>query len=141
MFSIQSWLGLVMDLVVGALAVLVLIIAVNLQHSTSGGQIGIALNVVMGFDSTLMWTIRNWTMMETSLGAITRLKEFEEATLPEQKPGEDKIPAEEWPGYGGIEFRNVAAGYGKSHVAINSPDSTDDSLGQTGVHSLFDTFQ
>ena len=50
--------------------------------------------------------------METSLGAIARLKSFEKETVSEHKEEETFIPAEEWPTAGAIEFRNVSAFYG-----------------------------
>jgi ATP-binding cassette subfamily C (CFTR/MRP) protein 1 len=111
MACIQRWLALVLDLFVAGLAILVLLLAVSLRNTASGGQIGIALNVVLTFNATLSQMIESWTILETSLGAIARLKNFESQTIPEDRPGEDKIPPPEWPENGAIEFKNVTASY------------------------------
>lgn len=50
-------------------------------------------------------------MLETSLGSIARLKSFEEAVLPEDKPEETHVPPQSWPDKGGIEFRSVTASH------------------------------
>ncbi|KAF4624351.1 hypothetical protein G7Y89_g13820 [Cudoniella acicularis] len=112
MFCIQRWLSLVLDLLVAGLAVLVITLAVKLRSTTSGGQIGIALNSVMDFSALLLRLVETWTQVETSLGAISRLKNFEADTVPEDKPEENVIPPESWPESGGIEFCSVSASYG-----------------------------
>lgn len=112
MYCIQRWLNLVLDLLVATLAVLVIVLAVKLRNTTSGGQIGIALNVILVFNTTLLRLAESYTQMETALGAISRLKNFEEQTIPEDKPGEDHIPNDQWPEKGEIEFRDVTASYG-----------------------------
>lgn len=112
MLSIQRWLNLALDLLVATLAVMVISLAVGLRGSTTGGQIGIALNVVLGFNSVLLRLVETWTGLETSLGAVARLKTFESDTISEDRPGEILEPPQNWPEYGGIEFRNVSAYYG-----------------------------
>src|SRR4051812_10172287 len=83
MHSIQQWLTLVLDLLVAGLAVLVVGLAVIFRTSTTGGQIGIALNVILGISATLMRLLESWTQLETSLGAVSRIKTLEETLLPE----------------------------------------------------------
>jgi ATP-binding cassette subfamily C (CFTR/MRP) protein 1 len=114
MLCIQRWLNLVLDLLIAGLAVTVISLAVLFRGSTTGGQIGIALNVVLVFNAVLLRLVATWTQMETSLGAIARLKGLEETTFPEDKPGEDFMPNEYWPNRGSIEFRDVTAAYGYS---------------------------
>lgn len=112
LFCIQRWLNLVLDLVVAALAVILVALAVQLRNTTSAGLIGVALNNVLGLNSVLSALIREWTQMETSLGAISRIRSFEMDTVPEELPGEDQVPPEKWPERGMIEFHNVTASYG-----------------------------
>ena len=100
-----------LDLIIAALAVIVVSLAINLRSTTSAGLIGIALNNVLTFNQSLSHLVDFWTQLETSLGAIARLKTFEAKTVPEEKPGEDVLPPEEWPEKGSIEFRNVTATY------------------------------
>lgn len=50
-------------------------------------------------------------MLETSIGAISRVKTFHDHTKPENLPEETHEPPESWPEKGEIEFRNVSAAY------------------------------
>lgn len=47
MFCIQNWLQLVLDLISGAMAVLVVILALYFRHWTSPGLLGIAMNNIL----------------------------------------------------------------------------------------------
>jgi ATP-binding cassette subfamily C (CFTR/MRP) protein 1 len=47
LFCIQRWLQLVLDLMVAALAVLVIALALTLRHLTSPGLLGVSLNNVL----------------------------------------------------------------------------------------------
>ena len=111
LFCIQRWLNLVLDLMIAALAIIVVALAVQLRSSTSAGLIGIALNNVLTFNQGLSNLVNYWTQLETSLGAIARLKNFEAKVLPEEQPGEDVIPPESWPEAGAIDFQEVTASY------------------------------
>lgn len=121
---IQRWLNLVLDLVVAGLAILVVWLAVSFRGTTTGGQIGIALNVVLSFNSVLLRLAEGYTQLETGLGAIARLKTFNETTLPEDKPGEDQVPPADWPQKGEIEFRAVNASYGPDALALRNLSMT-----------------
>lgn len=47
MTMIQLWLILVLDFLVAGIALVVISLAVGLRSTTTGGQIGVSLNVVM----------------------------------------------------------------------------------------------
>lgn len=111
LFCIQRWLNLVLDLTVAALAVLLVAIATQDRSATSGGAIGLALNNVLGFNLSLAGLVTAWTSLETSLGAIARLKNFERDTMTEDQPCEREVPPEDWPAAGAIEFRNISSSY------------------------------
>ena len=111
LYCIQRWLNLVLDLIVAALAVIVITLAVKLRSSTSAGLIGIALNNVLTFNQVLSSLVNYWTQLETSLGAIARLKSFETKVLPEDKAGDLVIPPDSWPEAGAMEFHNISASY------------------------------
>lgn len=83
----QRWLNLVLDIVVMALATVVVTLAVMLRSSTSSSLLGVALNNILGFNQLLSYCITSWTTLETSLGAITRVKSFVETTPYENKLG------------------------------------------------------
>jgi ABC-type multidrug transport system fused ATPase/permease subunit len=61
LYCIQRWLNLVLDLLVGALAVLLVALALCVPSSTSGGSLGIALTSILTFNSSLKVVITNWT--------------------------------------------------------------------------------
>ena len=111
MLSIQQWLTLVLDMLVASLSILVVGLAVVFRASTTGGQIGIALNIILTISTTLTRLLQSWTQLETSLGAISRIKTLEETLLPEDKECEYSEPSPEWPDKGGIEFKEVFAAY------------------------------
>jgi ABC-type multidrug transport system fused ATPase/permease subunit len=102
---------LVLDLIVAAISVAVVALAVQIPGQSSGAAIGIALNNVLGFSQALRTLVEAWTQVETSLGAIARVKNFEETTPTEDKPEESEIPPSSWPESGKIEFRDVTASY------------------------------
>ena len=112
LYCIQRWLNLVLDFVVAAVAVLLVTIAIEDQSITSGGAIGVALNNVLGFNISLANLVNSWTTLETSLGAISRLRNFERETKVESQPGESDEPPRQWPTNGSIEIRNVSVSIG-----------------------------
>ena len=101
---------------IAVLAIVVVSLATSLRGSTSGGLLGIALNNILGFNQSLSQLVNYWTQLETSLGAIARLKTFEKETTPEEREGEDVQPSEQWPEYGAVEFKNVSASYGQVYL-------------------------
>lgn len=55
--------------------------------------------------------MEQWMQLETSMGAIARIKTLEETLAPEDLESENFEPPEEWPEKGAIEFRDVTAAY------------------------------
>lgn len=80
LYSVQQWLTLVLNLVVASMAVLVLGFSIVLRGQTSGGFIGVALVNLIGLGSNLKTFITSWTIMEQSMGAVTRIRSFELTT-------------------------------------------------------------
>ncbi|KAI8306326.1 ABC transporter, partial [Colletotrichum sp. SAR11_59] len=113
LFCIQRWLTLVLDILVGAIAVLLVSLAMTIPESTSTGAIAIALYNVLNFNSSLATLITSWTELETSLGAISRLRTFESKTPVEPSPSpEEQAPLPpNWPSEGRLEINNVTASY------------------------------
>lgn len=111
LYCIQRWLNLVLDLMVAVLAVVVVALAVRVRSSSSGAAIGVALNNILGFNQSLRVLVDSWTQLETSLGAISRLKNFEATVVSENKPEECGVPPESWPDRGAVEFQNVTASH------------------------------
>ncbi|KAI1387586.1 ABC multidrug transporter [Hypoxylon trugodes] len=107
---IQQWLTFVLNVVVGIIAVLLTTLAVRL--SSNSGFTGASLVTLMAFGGLLSSAVVFYTQLETSLGAISRLKSFDKTATSEDKPGEDIIPPEEWPQRGEINLEGVSASYG-----------------------------
>lgn len=120
LFCIQRWLSLVMDLLVAGMAVTVVALAVELRSSTTAGLLGVALNNVLTFNSTLSNLITEWTSLETSLGAISRVRSFESTTISEQLPEECQTPPDDWPTRGAIQFQDLSATYGDEALVLNN---------------------
>lgn len=112
MYCIQRWLGLVLELLVGVVGVALVAIALSVPSTTTAGRLGVALSSVVGFNQTMMLFMWFWTSLETSLGAVSRVKSFEETTPSEDKEEEAFVPGEEWPSNGSIELKNISASYG-----------------------------
>jgi len=112
MDTMGQWLALVLDLLVTALATLTIGLAIAFKDSTTGAQIGLALSVILTISSTLGRLLESWTQLETSLGAVARVKSLEESFLAEDKEGdEDLEPFAGWPDKGAIEFKDVVVRY------------------------------
>ncbi|KAK7753241.1 hypothetical protein SLS62_004760 [Diatrype stigma] len=112
---IQHWLGFVLDLLVTAIAVVLVAIVVTWKDKFSAGNVGVSLVMVMTFSSVLMRLIKIWTMMESSVGAVARVKRFVADTESEDKSDGWKAEvARDWPTQGNIEFRNLVAAHSPS---------------------------
>ncbi|KAE8441372.1 hypothetical protein EG329_005475 [Mollisiaceae sp. DMI_Dod_QoI] len=110
LYCIQQWLQLVLDLFTSALATLFVGIAVS-TSSAGAGSIGLGLLSMLTLTQSLVLLITEWTELETSLGAIARLKDIETRTPNEAQVGETFIPDPSWPQHGNVFFNNVEAAY------------------------------
>lgn len=70
LLCLQQWLGIVLDLMVAAIATGLITLAVFVRGTTTAGQIGMALNIVLVANTTLLSLVTSWTNMEISLGAM-----------------------------------------------------------------------
>lgn len=106
---VQQWLNFVLDIVVMIMAAVLTTLAVRL-HSSSGFT-GASLVTLMSFGENLSGIVIFYTKLETSIGAIARLKTFNETVTPEDKDEEDVIPPSQWPQSGSICLNGVSASY------------------------------
>lgn len=116
LLSVQRWLGLVLDLVVAGIAVVLAVICVEARGQVDKGLIGLALVNIVGFSAALKQLITFWTQLETSIGAVSRVRSFAAATPSEHLPSETTQPPPSWPAHGAITFSNVHASYHPSGV-------------------------
>ncbi|KAI0888407.1 P-loop containing nucleoside triphosphate hydrolase protein [Annulohypoxylon maeteangense] len=106
---VQQWLNFVLNVVVAILAVMLTSLAVRLRSNS--GFTGASLVTLMSFGEMLSGVVIYYTALETSLGAISRLKAFDKTAETEVKDEEDIIPPEEWPQRGEIVLNGVSASY------------------------------
>ncbi|KAF6842276.1 ABC multidrug transporter [Colletotrichum musicola] len=129
----QQWLTLVLDLTTTALALLVVGLAVHLRHNVSVGLTGVSLVQLISFTETLKLLIQFWTSLETSIGAVARIKNFADDTpdeIEEDAAKRNLLTSEGhqvtqmitpgWPDKGAIEFRDVSASYTETSDEENS---------------------
>lgn len=105
---IQRWLGFVLRLIVALLAIAIVTLATQLGSNTA--FTGASLVTLMSFAEGLMYVITMYTLLETSIGAVARLKDFSEKVKPEGTGSETLIPPLSWP-RGAIKLDNVSATY------------------------------
>ncbi|OAA74978.1 ABC transporter, transmembrane domain, type 1 [Akanthomyces lecanii RCEF 1005] len=121
LYCIQQWLALVLDALVSALVLILIAIVVTWRDKFSPGSVGVALVTVMTFNSALTQLIKMWTSLETSIGAVGRIKEFKDNTVPEEEELgilQPESPPPNWPSAGNIEFRNVIASYKETGPSV-----------------------
>ncbi|KAF5626828.1 drug facilitator PEP5 [Fusarium tjaetaba] len=116
LLCLQLWLNIVLDLVIAAMAVILITLAVFLEGSTTAGQIGMSLNIVLVANSTLLALVTSWTNLEISLGAISRLKTLEANTPAEEQPTSGATIPDSWPLRGAVEVRDLTVSYEETNV-------------------------
>jgi ATP-binding cassette, subfamily C (CFTR/MRP), member 1 len=114
---VQQWLTLMLNLTVTVVAVVLVTLATQLR--TIPGFTGVGLLSLMSFGEMLSSIIRCWTQLETSIGAVSRLKRFDEIVKSENLLGETEMHSETWPQMGNIEIDGVSASY--AYVISYSP--------------------
>jgi ATP-binding cassette subfamily C (CFTR/MRP) protein 1 len=106
---VQQWLQAILNFSIAAVATILVTLATQL-HANSGFT-GVGLISLMSFSGILGNMISSWTLLETSLGAVSRLKSFSAMVKGEDLKGETERPAENWPTKGEVEIKNVSATY------------------------------
>jgi ATP-binding cassette, subfamily C (CFTR/MRP), member 1 len=111
LLSVQRWLVFVLNLVVAALAILIMGMAIALRSKLNAGFLGLAFVHLMSLSLSLTNLVQQWTLLETSLGAIARIKDFSTNTPTDDSAAEVAIPDASWPSRGALRFENVCASY------------------------------
>ena len=111
MSSIQRWLVLVMDILAMVLAVVVTTLVLKLRQVTTPAGFGLTFLNIITIGAGMTALVRRWTQMETSLGAIARLRSFLQTTPTERRHGDYQEVAADWPQQGHIVMSHVSASY------------------------------
>ena len=105
---IQEWLKLVLNFVIAGIATLLVFLATYLH--ASAGFTGVGLVALMTFSEMMASLVRCWTQLETSISAVSRIKQFEETVKSEEMENYQAIP-ESWPTKGEIFMKDVNVSY------------------------------
>ncbi|GKZ24861.1 hypothetical protein AbraIFM66951_001706 [Aspergillus brasiliensis] len=127
LYMIQQWLTLAMDLIASGLVVLLMILIVFTKSSFDPGSSGTAIVTLMSFTQSLARLLKFWSLTESCLGAVSRIKTFAQNVPSEMKhkhadaesPLFSVSEKVEWPSQGAIKMDNVVAAYG-SHPVLKS---------------------
>lgn len=123
MYTIQRWLLLVLNGLGLAMSLILVSIAVFLTKTTSQASLGLALLSLSNYGAAVEALVVCWTGLETSLGAVRRIKAFVEDTPSEvDKPGA-LLPPPSWPNKGLVVLNGVSCAYSneeKPHFALEN---------------------
>jgi len=84
-------------MLITVIAAVLVAIVVTWKDKFSAGNVGVSLVMVMTFSSVLMRMIKAWTMMESSISAVARVKRFVADTESEEKSSCKAEVAQDWP--------------------------------------------
>ncbi|OAR03170.1 hypothetical protein LLEC1_03577 [Akanthomyces lecanii] len=111
LFCVQQWLSYALDSTATVSAVVLTYLSLFLPHATTDNAVGLALLTLVTFSSVGSFLIRAWTNLETTLGAVARIKDFcANAPLEQDTLRGPELP-ENWPTTGLIDFNGVGASY------------------------------
>ncbi|PYH88863.1 putative ATP-binding cassette transporter [Aspergillus ellipticus CBS 707.79] len=114
LLCLQCWLKVILDCVIAIVAVVLMTLTVMYRNTTTGADIGLALNMIIAANATLLKLVQSWTSLETSLGAIARLKNVQESVPIEERSWGTLEPGPQWPSSGEIEVQNASVSYSES---------------------------
>lgn len=113
LYCIQRWLTFSVDMMIAAIALILIVVTTTLREQIGPGYMGIALSNILSFSETVKGALTSWVMLEITISAVARIRAFSQTTEPEAGPDEAlKEPEEDdWPSQGAVELRGVTASY------------------------------
>ncbi|KAF9875583.1 ABC multidrug transporter [Colletotrichum karsti] len=117
---IQRCLAFVLRLTVAIIAIIVVIMSTQLRANS--GYTGASLITIMLFSDVLTMLVQAFASVETSIGAVARIRTFHKTVKPETGPEENVLPEESWPQKGAIDIKGVSASYGASNDAKSAEE-------------------
>lgn len=111
LYCIQRWLSVVLDLVIAGISVVVVAIALSMKGSPSLNLLGIALFNIVGFSGTLQTLVIEWIDLETSIGAVSRIRSYVQEAKTEDLDTEIEVVPTFWPDKGNVQISGVSASY------------------------------
>ncbi|EHK20667.1 uncharacterized protein TRIVIDRAFT_154161 [Trichoderma virens Gv29-8] len=124
---VQHCLSFILSSVVTVLATLVVVLATQVKAITGPGLTGASMVTLMSLGNYVSQLILMYTLLEISLGAVSRLKSFRDTVLPESTPEEDAVLPSLWPWRGEVDIQDVSASYSDPGQPTESGNSDLDS--------------
>lgn len=93
------------------MVIAVILVVLSIQFHAESAFAGASLYSLITLGENLAGIVLHYTRLETSIGAIARLKKFNESVKPEDQEREDVIPSEQWPHTGAVQIAGVSAAY------------------------------
>ncbi|UNI24737.1 hypothetical protein JDV02_010462 [Purpureocillium takamizusanense] len=115
---LQRWLNLVLDLTASAIAIGIIGLAVGHPSSMSGADVGVALNLILVANNTLISLVYSWAGLEMSLGAVARIRDIDLHAPREDLPTESTVPDATWSQKGELCLDNVTVYQGSNHAVV-----------------------
>lgn len=112
LLTVQRWLLLMLDTITLITTAVVVTVALLATQTSSQPALGLSLYNIVSFSILSKRVIEAWTGLETSLGAVMRLKDFEMNTPSERDSADMQDAPDAWPTKGCVEFQDVSATYG-----------------------------
>ncbi|KAJ3492552.1 hypothetical protein NLG97_g5313 [Lecanicillium saksenae] len=106
----QALLALVLDLIAASVGTVLAILSLYVRNSSSQNAAGLAFLNLISLGTSFNRTVLRWTVMETSIGSLSRLRDFLISTPMETRKDTIDLP-KNWPHTGRVELRNVVARY------------------------------
>ncbi|RAK91834.1 ATP-binding cassette transporter [Aspergillus costaricaensis CBS 115574] len=110
LLCLQCWLKVVLDCIMAIIAIGLIALTVMYRNST-GADVGMALNLMIGANTTLLRLVQNWTSLETSLSAVARLRDVQEYVPSEDGTRGAIEPGPRWPSAGDLRTENITVSY------------------------------
>lgn len=108
---VQTWLALVLDSHNLVIAMVLTCVAAYVDKSTSQTGIGLGFVGLLSLSKMFSFFMSMWTVIETSLDSLGRIRSFNEETPQEVDNINPEDISDGWPAHGDIVFDNVSAAY------------------------------
>lgn len=107
---VQRWLLFMLNIFVAFLAALTVTLVTQVRdHGADFAGPGLVTLLQLG--QIMATTVRSYAKLETSMGAVQRLKAISENTPSEASEGDNVVPPISWPSSGRIRLDGVSASY------------------------------
>ena len=111
LLCMQRWLTLMLNCIVAVLAVVLMTLTATLRGKINSGLLGVSMVSVVNFGQTLSSFVSQWTMLETSLTAISRIQNYVAETPEENSTLLIAELPPDWPTEPSINIQHMSASY------------------------------